>query len=346
MAQQTRTKAGIREIAAASGVSQATVSQVLGNGKRPVRAETRERIEQTARELGYHPNALARGLAKNRINTLGVVIHHDLEAAHTNPTLTAILDGILSAATRHQQHTNIVTYACWADAEASLPTLTDGRCDGIILVVPPRDTALIPALLESGLPFVLIGAHSEAPGVSCVDIDNIAAAEKMVSYLLSQGHRRIAFFSSVTGAHQFVDERVIGYRRALESAGITFDSSLVATEDEAHRCLTVWRDIAYPNPPTAIFCVTDADALSAMHFFTQCGIRVPEDVSIAGFDDIPSAALSIPPLTTVRQPSACAGEQAAEMLLNQINGHQESEQTIYLPTELMLRSSIRRLASS
>lgn len=345
MAISTKTKAGIREIAAASGVSQATVSQVLGSGKRPVRAETRERIEQAARELGYRPNALARGLAKSRINTLGVVIHHNSEAAHTNPTLNAILDGILSVATRHQQHTNIVTYGCWADAEASLPTLTDGRCDGIILVVPPRDTALVPALLESGLPFVLIGAHSDAPGVSCINIDNITATEKMVSYLLSQGHRRIAFFSSVTGAHQFVDERIVGYRRALESAGLSFDASLVVTEDEAFRCLALWRAEAFTNPPTAIFCATDADALAVIHFLTLRGVHIPDEVSVAGFDDIPSAAMSFPPLTTVRQSSASAGEKAAELLLAQINGRQEAGQTVYLPTELIVRDSVSKITA-
>ena len=341
----TRIKAGIREIAEASGLSQSTVSQVLGNGKRPVRAETRERIETTARCLGYHPNALARGLATRRMHTLGVVIQHDRQAAHTNPALAEILDGILSAATRYRQHTNIVTYSGWAEAEASLPTLTDGRCDGVILVVPPRTTALVPALLESGLPFILIGTHSDSAGVSYVDIDNVAAAEKIVSYLLTRGHRRIGFFSSISGSHQFVDERMLGYRHALENASITFDPRLVITESCSYDDLLLFSTGLPACYPTALFCVTDADALGAVHYLTKQGVRIPEDLSIVGFDDIHAAALSFPSLTTLRQPNALAGERAAEILLAQINGKQAAGHRLCLPTELIIRSSVMELQS-
>jgi DNA-binding LacI/PurR family transcriptional regulator len=339
MTPKTKTKARIREIAEASGLSQATVSQVLGNGKRPVRAETRERIETAARCLGYHPNALARGLATRRMNTLGGVIQHDRQAAHTNPSLAEILDGILSAATRHRQHTNIVTYSGWAEAEASLPTLTDGRCDGVILVVPPPTTALVPALLERGLPFILVGTHSDSADVSYVDIDNVAAAEKIVSYLLTRGHRRIGFFS-IPGSHQFVDERILGYRHALEKASIPFDPTLVITESCSYDDLMLFSTGVSACHPTALFCVTDADALSAMHYLMKHGVHIPEDLSIAGFDDIHAAALSFPPLTTLRQPNALSGERAAEILLAQINGKQAAGHKLCLPTELMIRSSV------
>ena len=338
-----RMKAGIREIAEASGLSQATVSQVLGNGKRPVRAETRERIETAARHLGYHPNALARGLATSRMNTLGVVIQHDRQTARTNPALAEILDGILAAATRFQQHTNIVTYSGWAEAEASLPTLTDGRCDGVILVVPPPTTALVSALLGSKLPFVLIGTQSDTPGVSSVSIDNVAAAEKIVSYLLAQGHRRIGVFSAVPSSHQFVDERLIGYRRALETAFIPFDPALVSIESGSYTDVAPILSGPSQSRPTALFCVTDADALGVMHFLTPQGIRIPDDLSIVGFDDIHSAALSFPSLTTLRQPNALAGECAAELLMGQINGEQEAGKRICLPTEVVVRRSVAAL---
>ena len=334
----TRVRAGIKEIAEASGVSQATVSQVLGGGKRPVRVETRARVEQAARALGYRPSAVARGLAGKRMDTLGVVIHHDLQAAHTNPALAAILDGILSTATRRHQHANIVTYSCWEEAEARLPALTDGRCDGVLLVVPPRRTALVPALLDCGLPFVLIGAHSDDPRVSCVDIDNVAAAETVVAHLLAQGHRRIALFSGNPTALEFVDERVRGYRRALAAAGLPFDPALVVTGGRVSEDLAPLLERP-ARRPTALFCVTDADALSTMQFLPHRGLRVPDDLSVAGFDDVPQAAQAFPPLTTLRQPSAAAGGRAADLLLAQINGEQPPGAKVCLHTELVVRRS-------
>lgn len=335
-----RKRSGIREIAEASGVSPATVSQVLGSGKRPVRAETRARVEGVAVRLGYRPNAVARGLVKGRMDTLGVVIHHEVESSHTNPALAAILDGILVAATRAGQHTSLVTYSHWGEAEASLPTLTDGRCDGVLLVVPPQTNDLVPALLESGLPFVLIGAHSDHPLVSCVDIDNVAAAETIVSHLLAQGHRRIGLFCRFEETHQFMSERMDGYRRALEAAGVAFDPSLKITGAAAIDGLSLLLRRPFHERLTALFCITDADALSVMQFLNLQGIQIPEDLSLVGFDDIPLAALSFPPLTTMRQPCSAAGERATEMLLEQINGRHEAGRKLCLPTELSIRRSV------
>ena len=337
---------GIVDVAKASGVSPATVSQVLGGGKRPVRAATRARVLEVAQTLGYQPNAIARGLVKKRMNTLGVVIQHSAVAAHTNPTLASILDGILAVATRRHQYVTLVTYASWQEVQEGLPTLTDGRCDGVLLVVPPDSVAFSSALVESKMPFVLVGAHSADPRVSCVDIDNIAAAGKAVAYLLEQGHRRIAFFSDVEGAHQFVDERIIGYRQALAAAGVPLDPSLIATKVRLEQDLMALMERPPDVRPTALFCATDACALSVLHHLAERGLRVPQDLSVAGFDDIFAAATSRPPLTTVRQATALAGERAAELLLARINGAQEAGIKICLPTELVIRSSVAEAGSA
>lgn len=323
------------------GVSPATVSQVLGGGKRPVSEQTRQRVIHAARTLGYRPNAIARGLVKKRMNTLGVVIQHAAEAAHTNPALGAILDGILAVGTRRHQHITLVTYRSWEEAQDAVPSLSDGRCDGLLLVVPPQDHALLEGLIERGLPFVIIGAHSDDERVPYIDVDNVLSAERVTRYLLEQGHRQIALLSDIQGTHQFVAERVNGYRRALEAAGVSPDSSLIAMRQNVATSLAAL--IHHPVRPTALFCVTDACALSALHHLSVQGLRVPEDISVAGFDDIPAAAVSHPPLTTLRQPMALAGELAAEMLLTRIGNLPLEAEKICLPTELIVRASVARI---
>jgi LacI family transcriptional regulator len=338
--------AGIKEVARLSGVSPATVSQVLGGGKRPVSAETRTRVIQTARSLGYRPNAIARGLVKKRMNTMGVVIQHAAETAHTNPALGAILDGILAVGTRRHQYVTLVTYRSWEETRDAVPALCDGRCDGVLLVVPPQGCGLMDGLLERGLPFVVIGAHSDDERVACVDVDNVSTAQRMAEYVLALGHRRLALVSDIDPVHQFVGERVAGFRRALEKAGLVDDPSLVIITEDLGKDLTTLMMRPQDERPTALFCVTDSCALSVLHHLSERGLSVPEDISVVGFDDVPAAAVSRPPLTTLRQPMAAAGERAAEMLLAQINGDTTIPEKLYLPTELIVRQSVAKYAVS
>lgn len=336
-------KIGIVDVAKASGVSAATVSQVLGGGSRPVHAETRDRIIETARALGYRPNALARALITKRMNTIGVVIQHADRTGLTNPILYAILDGILSTATRQKQFATLAPYGAWDTANAPLPALFDGRVDGVILVAPPSELIAVDHLVESSVPFVMIGARSENPLASSIDVDNFAAAEQISRYLISEGHRRIAFFSHIEGHHQFVDERLAGFRHAMTSAGIDPDPArivLQARNPDDIDSLLIGNE---SGRPSAIQCASDNCALTVIRRLEQIGLRVPDDISITGFDDIDAAAVSSPPLTTQRQPAAAIGEQAAEMLLLQIRGGREPGTKLLIPTELVLRSSVSRL---
>lgn len=324
----------IKDVAQASGVCQATVSQVLNNGRRPVHAQTRERVLQAARALDYRPSAVARGLVHKRMNTIGLVFVHGSTPAHTNPFLMMVLDGVLSLATRRKKSTMLCTIDRWEEAE-HLPELTDGRCDGVLLLVPPLECDLPETLRQRKVPFVVVNGQCRSGETSRVDIDNVRAAREMTEYLLQLGHRQIAF------VHQqgewifpFAHERQEGYRQAMAVQGL-YDPYLGRLSWEEAAAL----DLSSPNRPTALFCAYDDEALRLMDALQQRGVRIPEDISVTGFDDIPGAAGSRPGLTTVRQPMTEIGEAAAQMLLSIIDGSASIGCQECLPTDLIIRQS-------
>jgi LacI family transcriptional regulator len=325
----------IRDVARVSGVSIATVSQVLNNGGRPVNSTTRERVREAANQLQYRPNALARGLINKRMNTIGLVLLHARLSSQTNPFLTAVLDGVLSVNTLREQTTTLYTITRWEHTREHLSKICDRRCDGVILVVPPLDCLLPQALSQAGLPYVIASGKDPSAQAAGVDIDNVHAASQMTDYLLRLGHRRIAFVhQEQEWAFPFVQERHQGYRQTMETWG-TYDPSLanllVPDAIEAAQ--------SGSSRPTALFCDYDANALDVIRQLQRHGLRVPEDISVVGFDDIPSAALSWPSLTTVHQPAVHIGERAAEMLLDLIEGIGQPGQQQTIATELAIRQS-------
>lgn len=325
----------IKDVALACGLSPATVSQVLNNGGRPVHPDTRARVLQAALALDYRPNAVARGLVKKRMNTIGLVLIHSYLPSHTNPFLTTILDGILAVNTRCRQNTTLCTISRWEQAEEHLPDLCDGRCDGVLVIVPPADLGLTRILLQRKMPFVLVNALDSSGEASSVDIDNIEAAYRMTEYLLQLGHRRIAFsYEPNESAFAFVREREEGYRRAMVARGL-YDPALCGLS-----CAQVVNSDSLARlRPTAVFCAYDALALNLILELQRQGVHVPDDVSVAGFDDIPSISMGLPGLTTVRQPMTQIGEVATEMLLELIEGTATPGRRVILPTELVLRQS-------
>lgn len=323
----------IKEVAQACGLSQATVSQVLGGGNRPVSARTREHILKTAQALDYRPSAVARGLTRKPMNTLGLAFLHSEDSANTNLFLTLVLDGMLAVTTHRSQSVMLCTVSRWETAE-HLPVLSDGRCDGVLLLVPPMDCALFGILRRRKVPFVVVSAPPPAESNSWVDIDNVRAAREMTEHLLGLGHRRIAFVrQDYHRAFAFMHERQAGYRQAMTEAG-AYDPALADCTPAQALALAP----AAPRSPTAFFCLYDMDALVLMEELQHLGLRVPEDVSVVGFDDIPAAAFSLPALTTVRQPVAQLGQRGAERLLSLIGGISEPFGEI-LPTELIVRAS-------
>jgi LacI family transcriptional regulator len=324
----------IKAVAEACGVSKSTVSQVLSNGGRPVSAQTREQILRAARALDYRPNAIARGLSQKRMNTIGLAFLHGDVPTYTNPFLMMVLDGVLSVCTRRRQTTMLSTIRSWEDA-SDLPELSDGRCDGVLLLVPPAECPLFGVLRQRNVPFVLVNARDPQSKASSVDVDNVRAAYEITEYLLKLGHERIAF---VHLRHEWVDafasERQEGYRQAMTAWG-RYDAALANLSMSDAEAI----ETDAPDRPTALFCSYDSEAIRLMKELQRRGVRIPEEVSIVSFDDIPDAAVSRPALTTVRQPITGIGERAAEMLLELIDGTAGAGRNELLPTELVIRSS-------
>lgn len=332
--------ATIYDVAKESGVSLSTVSNVLNNGPRPVRPETRQRILDAVRRLDYHPNAMARGLARQRTNTLGIMFGVvESSAIVINAYSAAILQGVLAESAEVGYNVTHLT-STWRGAEQSLAAFRDRRTDGILVVAPTTDSDLMPALASLGLPLVAVSWPPECGGVPSVDVDDVDGARQAMRHLLELGHRRIAH---ATGHPNLIsaDIRRRVYRESLAEAGIEMRPDYLlpgyyATESgyENTRIL-----LALPDPPTALFAGNDEIAFGALEACRQLGIRVPEQLSIIGVDDRPLAAFVTPPLTTMRQPFDAVGREATRLLIQRVEGKPVAAEMRIFQPELVVRGS-------
>lgn len=339
----------IRDVARASGVSPATVSYVLNDGPKKVRPNTRERVLRTMREMNYHPSAVARGLTRKRMNAIGVIFPNEFSSLVGNPYVGPLLEGVLDAAARNQHNVTLFTGHLWSNTEHSLPFYCDGRCDGMMLISPPEKSDIVAALLNRDVPCLLAGTTSEEPSVSSIDIDNLQAAYELVSYLIGQGHRRIAYIGG-ENSMQSARLRAEGYGKALQEGDIPYRPELAPQgcyrESSSYERTIALMKMPRESRPTALFCGNDEMALGAIRAVKDLGFVVPRDVSVAGFDDIAAAETSIPPLTTIRQPVRLLGERAAEVLIEKIKDRKPIGQKETLYTELIVRSSVARPSSA
>jgi LacI family transcriptional regulator len=343
---RTRRGVTLKEVAAEAGVSMMTVSAALrgaADDKYPVAEATRERVHAAARKLRYFPSAVAQGMRGRRINALGVVLINPEARLQGDAYVCGVLDGIISVANAEGQNTTLFTGRRWSSAAESLPVFCDGRTDGLIILSPSPDSDIVSALLEAGLPFVLISGQSDDPRVSSVDIDHIAPTGALVAHLLGLGHRRIAFLPG-RAASRSARMRHEGYRAALETAGVPYDPALVLPGfySIASGMERVERLLGLPAAarPTAICCGNDQIAIGALRALAAAGVRVPDDISVTGFDDIPEAAALAPPLTTIRQPLEAMGRRAARLLLDTIDAGSPLGVRELLPTEIVYRRSV------
>ncbi len=336
--------ATLADVGRAAGVSTMAASAVINGGRTSSRiAEaTRKRILAAATRLGYRRNAAAHALAARRMHTIGVV--SIFTGGGFNHYFLEIFNGILVGAAQHEQNTTVFSLNDWAEVPLRLGQFCDGRIDGMILIGPPfraRDVAL-----PGHTPFVAIHANHPLPKVLNIESDEERGAYELTRHGLGLGHRRIMH---VTGpwSDRGVRRRIRGYKRALAEAGVPFDPDLLVPahyNTEAGRdAVRVWLAAhAGRALPQMVFCGSDAIALGCMEALTERGLRVPDDVSVAGFDDTLAARMTVPPLTTVRQPLREMGRQAVEELLGRIERRTPAEaaRPVVFPTEVVLRASL------
>lgn len=343
---RTRRSVTIKEVATEADVSMMTVSAVLRarpDDTYPVAEATRDRVLAVARKLRYFPSAVAQRMRGQRINTLGVVLINPDARLQGNTYVCGVLDGVIAVANAEGQNTTLFTSRRWTGAFESLPTFCDGRTDGLIILSPTPTSDIVPALLEVNLPFVLINGHSDDPRVSSIDVDNEVPTREMVDHLLALGHRRVAFLPGRAESRSTCF-RHVGYRAALDAAGVAYDPRFVPpggySADSGYERTQELMSLPLARRPTALCCGNDTIAMGALRALQEAGIRVPEDISVTGFDDAPEAVDTNPPLTTVRQPLTEMGRRGARVLLDTIAaGHSLGVKEI-LSTEMVYRRSV------
>ncbi len=314
--------ATLADVGRAAGVSAMAASAVLNGTKTSARiaAETRERIEAAAARLHYRPNVAARALLSRRMNTLGVsVVVHDREFNHY---FLELFNGIIGGAAHHEQTTTVFPLENWDDAMPRLPTFCDGRIDGMILVGPviaPENLRALPA----HTPFVSLHANQALDHTINLETDELRGAREMVEHFVALGHRDILHVSGPRGLVG-VERRIEGWAEALRGAGLPVDPGRVLsanrfTSEGGFEVLSAWLQANAGQPlPTALFCANDAIAVGCMEALAALGLRVPDDLSLGGFDDTLAARTTVPQLTTVRQPLRAMGVRAVEILLGRI----------------------------
>lgn len=325
----------IRDVATRAGVSVATVSRVF-NDSGPVHEETRLRIREAARELRYTPNSAARSLSTRRTSTLGVLLP-DLHGEF----FSEIIRGIDLTAQRSHHHLIVSSsHNERSEVEAALRAMR-GRVDGLILMSPAVDAETLVAELPDAVPVVLLNCAVRDGRFDGLEIDNAGGARAIVEHLLACGHRRIAMIQGAPRNHDAA-ERLRGYRAALRATGIErraeWEHPGDFTDVAGYQAATAL--LRLDPRPTAIVAANDAMAIGALSAVREAGLRIPEDVAVVGFDDVPIARYVHPPLTTVRVNISELGARAAETLLEALaEGDAHRPQHVVLPTALVVRGS-------
>ena len=324
----------IDELAKLSGVSRATVSRVLNNGS--VSDATRRRVQAVVDLTNFRPNPAARSLASGRSGVVGVVMHIDSHLLFRDPYFSQLLQGMSDALA--DGSAGMMLWLGNRSKEETLDRILGIRLlDGVIVTAHNLDDSLVDGLLASDLPTVLIGHRSADRTASYVDVDHVHAADAMTTHLLESGRRRIGHITGMRGTVAGED-RLTGYRRAMHRARLASDD-LVVDGDFNEPSGAAGAAVLLDHGVDAIFCANDATAVGALRVIRERGLRVPEDVALAGFDDLDFAAHLDPPLTTVRQGVREQGAQAVSSLFQLVRDRNGGPSRVILPTELVIRQS-------
>lgn len=334
----------IEDIARESNVSKATVSRVINNTK-AVSPELRERVYDVIKKNNFKPNSLARGLVTKQTNMIGIVIP-DI----SNPVFGALTKGINSICQQMAYTLLVCESGGIQEKEIELlENLADKNIDGVLFAGVDVNSTLIQKMKEKEYPVVLVTQESaEGDGIiTTVVHDNVRATYDAVSFLISNGHNKIAFISGPKHDFSSGKKRLNGFNMALEEKGIVVPESYIEygnfTFESGFNCM---KKIYEENSelPTAVMVCSDLMAIGAMRFIKSAKLKVPEDISIMGFDDSELAMYFTPELSTVRISYFAEGEKAAKELFKLMSGHKStSAKTYYLPHKIIRRNSVRQI---
>ena len=324
----------IKDVAARAEVSTATVSRVL-TGSGSVREDLSERVLAAVKALDYRPNRSARELRARAVQRVGVVL--DIQ----NPFFTSVLRGIEEELQAEgyvvmlgDSNENPVT------EQVHLAMLRNERVAGAILSICSTEPARYRALAEDGIPLVLIDRVLDGLAADAVLTNNIDSARQAVEHLIASGHRRIGCVLGLSHTTTAMERR-LGYEQALTRSGLVFDPALIQpgyfTVEGGHQAMRALLDL--PQPPTAVFVVNNLMVLGAFQAIHECGLSIPGDVAVIGFDEMPWAISLQPPLTVIAQPAREIGVTAARALLQRIREPQLPPARVVLENRLIVRGS-------
>jgi LacI family transcriptional regulator len=332
--------AGLRleDIAKQVGVSRSTVSRVV-NGHPHVRDDVRKRVLEVVQKTGYHPNAAARTLASQRSQMIGLVLPRTVNSFFTDPYFPHLTQGIAQACNQSDYTLGLFLVGTKDDEEKIFPRVSRrGFLDGVLVQTGQIGDQLIDRLVNSNIPLVIVGRPFHADGVSYIDVDNVDAAHNAVSHLLRLGYQRIGTITGPANNTTGID-RHEGYLRALAERDRVVDQSLITEGDFSEASGYYAMQRLLPAKPDAVFATSDMMAIGAMRAVREAGLAVPDDIAFVGFDDLPRAVVSDPPLTTVRQQVQQFGISAVGVLSDVIENGLTPPRRVIMVTELVIRES-------
>lgn len=335
----------MREVAQYAGCSMTTTSNILQGRHALYREETVQKVLCAAEALGYRPNLLARGLAKQCTHTIGLVIERYHARLTRNDYALPILDGATEYLYAHEYDVKIITLA--SDRPSYLwRRLENGTMDGALLLAPVLESPLLDWSRHLSMPAVSVGSLLPPElGISCVDLDNEPAMRTLTEWVLQQGHRHIGFVKGHP-LHWSAHQRERAFRQTLADWGVPTREEWILqgnyTPESGRRCAQ--QLLALSQRPTVVICANDGSAVGFIQECLEQGLRVPDDLSVAGIDDEPSFHPLMPNLTTVRHDKVKVGYLAAKLLMEQIANPSKEPTIVRLPGELVIRSSVAPLA--
>ncbi len=327
----------LEEIGRLAGVSRSTVSRVV-NGAPNVSPEVKARVEEVIAETGYRPHAAARSLASRRTGVVGLVIPSAVETLFDDPYFGRLILGISRATTELDTTLSLFLFQAESDERAiSSRVVTPGLVDGVIVTATRMGDPLVDHLLDAGMPFVIVGRPDDGRPVHSVDVDNRGGARIAAEHLAGLGYRRIGMVAAPSNTTAGVDRRA-GFLEGLADAGLAVDDRLFEgdwTEASGREAM----ERMLPERPDAVFVASDRMAVGALRAIRDAGLRCPDDVAVVSFDGIIPSDQTMPRLTSVAQPVQEAGDRAARMLHDLIEGDLAAPEQVVFPTELVVRES-------
>jgi LacI family transcriptional regulator len=325
----------IKDIAREAKVSVATVSRTL-TGKSGMSEQTRKRILEIAKNLDYYPNLRARGLVAKAPDVLGIVIPRTSEFAFSNPFYAEILKGIGKKARESGQY----LLFSFQGEEGYARMFQHGLAAGIIVVANRIDDPRIQEAWNMKVPTVLIPGFPWRQPIPSVDGDSMDGGFQAVNYLAKLGHQRIALLNGPSNSKYSI-QRLAGYRKALRKNHLSLRKEWIhefdATQEGGYEGMRKF--LSTSEVPTAVLVINDYSSMGAIRSAKEMGYRVPQDISIIGYGDVPLASMTEPTLTTIRVPYQRMGEEAAAMLFKLIHGKRISQKQVVLPVDLVVRKS-------